>query len=262
MASTVFSNPPGFLGLQEYRATVNKQGGPAKANRFLARINNVPSKIVRRGIYNNLIRDIPYLCEAAEFPGRGFMNVDVRYYGPNFKTPFQTTYEDLNLTFLVRDLFLERQLFDDWMELINPSNTYNFSYKKDYVCNLELFQMSEIELSSETEGDRPNRSERSASSTNQSKKSSVQYKFTFENSWPILVNPMPVNWAEDNFHRLTISFTYDRWHRETLDPNYLQAFDLVNGAETTIGGTWLPTYNSSGVVFDNPVGSAPRGPNR
>lgn len=259
MASTVFTNPPGFLGLQEHKAIINRQGGPAKANRFVARLNSIPTKIVRRGIYNNLIRDIPYLCEAAEFPGRGFMNVDVRYYGPNFKVPFQTTYEDLNLTFLVRDLFLERQMFDDWLELINPSNTYNFSYRKDYICNIDLFQMSEVEISSGGSGDRPNRP---STSTNQSKSSSVQYKFTFEEAWPILVNPMPVNWAEDNFHRLTVSFTYKRWHRETLDPNYLQAFDIINGADTTINGTWLPTYDSRGVAFDNPVGSQPRGPNR
>lgn len=244
MASTVFTNPPEFLGLQDYRSTVNKNGGPSKANRFVVRINSLPEKIVRRGVYNSVLRDLSYLCEAAELPGRGFMNIDVRYYGPSFKMPFQTTYEDLNLTFLVRDLFLERQMFDDWLELINPSNTYNFNYRKDYICDIDLFQMSEIEVSG------------SSQSQNASKKVTAQYKFTFEEAWPILVNPMPVNWAEDNFNRMTVAFTYKRWHRETLDPNFFEAYDLVKGASNTVDvGSWLPTF----LTDEN---APPRGPNR
>jgi hypothetical protein len=241
MASTVFTNPPEFLGLQDYRSAVNKNGGPSKANRFVVRINALPQKIVRRGVYNSVVRDLSYLCEAAELPGRGFMNVDVRYYGPSFKMPFQTTYEDLNLTFLVRDLFLERQMFDDWLELINPSNTYNFNYKKDYICDIDIFQMSEIATSNTNEADRPGRV--SAESRDPSPKVSAQYKFTFEEAWPILVNPMPVNWAEDNFNRLTVAFTYKRWHRERLDPNFFEAYDLVKGATNTIDvGSFLPTF--------------------
>lgn len=241
MSSTVFSNPPEFLGLQNYRSAVNNNGGPSKANRFVVRINALPEKIVRRGVYTPVLRDLSYLCEAAELPGRGFMNIDVRYYGPSFKMPFQTTYEDLNLTFLVRDLFLERQMFDDWLELINPSNTYNFNYRKDYICNIDVFQMSEIETSGQ-------------SSVDADRNVSAQYKFTFEEAWPILVNPMPVNWAEDNFNRLTVAFTYKRWHREKLDPNFFEAYDLVKGASNTVDtGTWLPTFLGQEV---------PRGPNR
>lgn len=224
MASIKFSNPPEFLGLKEYRSAVSQQGGPSKANRFVARINSVPERIARRGLYNSLLRDMTYLCEAAEFPGRGFMNVDVRYYGPNFKSPFQTTYEDLNLTFLVRDSFLERQLFDDWLELINPTNTYNFSYKKDYICSIDLFQMSEVGISNAAAG--PFRSD--------SGLSEAQYRFTFEEAWPILVNPMPVNWAEDNFNRLTVAFTYKKWHRERLDGKLLSSYNLVEGAQNVV----------------------------
>lgn len=232
MSSTVFTNPPEFLGLDSYRSAVSKDGGPSKANRFVARINSLPSKIQRRGIYNGLLKELIYLCEAAEFPGRGFMNVDVRYYGPNFKSPFQTTYEDLNLTFLVRDKFLERQLFDDWLELINPSNSYDFNYRKDYICNIDLFQMSDIE-------------ETNTPVTNPNKKVAAQYKFNFEEAWPILVNPMPVNWAEDNFHRLTVSFTYKRWHRERLDPKYLDDYNLVKNPALTFNDTWqLSPYGS------------------
>ena len=233
MASVRFTNPPEFLGLNIYRAAVSKHGGPSKANRFIAKINALPQKIKRRGQYSGVLKDLIYLCEAAEFPGRGFMNVDVRYYGPNFKSPFQTTYEDLNLTFLVRDSFLERQMFDDWLELINPTNTYDFNYRKDYICSIDLFQMSDVE-------------ESQTPVTNPNKKVAAQYKFTFEEAWPILVNPMPVNWAEDNFNRLTVAFTYKRWHRQYLDPNYLEAYNLVKNPALTFNDTWLKLPPGSG----------------
>ena len=252
MASVTFSHPPQFLGMQDYKSTVNKDGGPAKANRFVARIVSLPPLLPRRAQYDSLMKDLTYLCEAAEFPGRGFMNIDVRYYGTNFKSPYQTTYEDLSLTFLVRDKFLERQLFDDWMELINPTSTYNFAYSKDYMTTIELFQLSEIDATS------------GKSTTNASKTVTAQYKFSFEKAWPILVNPMPVNWADDNFHRLTVAFTYNTWHRENLDPLSPPAFNLVNGSTTISKGnsTWLPTYGIDGLILDNPIGENPNGAGR
>lgn len=252
MASVTFSNPPEFLGLQEYRSAVSKDGGPAKANRFVARIVSLPPQLPRRSVYQSKLNEMSYLCESAEFPGRGFMNIDVRYYGTNFKSPYQTTYEDLNLTFVVRDKFLERQLFDDWMELINPSSTYNFSYSKDYMTTVELFQMSEIEVFTPVDPNKPV----PTGSPNASKKLTAQYKFTFEKAWPILINPMPVNWADDNFHRLTVAFTYNTWHREILDPLAPPQFNLVNGSTTVSAadGTWLPTYGIDGTVYDNPTG--------
>lgn len=244
MASVTFSNPPQFLGLQDYRSAVNRDGGPAKANRFVARIVSLPPKLPRRAEYTSLMKDMMYLCEAAEFPGRGFMNIDVRYYGTNFKSPYQTTYEDLSLTFVVRDKFMERQLFDDWMELINPSSTYNFAYSKDYMTTVELYQLSEIDGTIGTP------------SVNTTKTVTAQYKFSFEKAWPILVNPMPVNWADDNFHRLTVAFTYNTWHRETLDPISPPGFNLVDNSKvvSTVNGTWLPTYGIDGTIYNNPIG--------
>jgi len=245
MASVTFSNPPQFLGLQDHRSAVNRDGGPAKANRFVARIVSLPSGLPRRSEYGSMIKDLTYLCEAAEFPGRGFMNIDVRYYGTNFKSPYQTTYEDLNLTFVVRDKFMERQLFDDWMELINPTSTFNFAYSKDYTTTVELFQISEIDGTTGTP------------SVNTSKTFTAQYKFTFEKAWPILINPMPVNWADDNFHRLTVAFTYNTWHREKLDPLSPAAFNLVKDkvSVSLANGTWLPTYDvDNGTIYDNPIG--------
>jgi len=228
MASVKIKNAPEleYIALPYFYVKSTEYGGLAKSARFMVRI--IPS-----GTDNALkksasfMRDLSYLCESAEFPSRGFQSMDIRYYGSNFKVPYQTSYEDLNLTFLCRDKFLEREFFDTWMEIINPSSTANFSYRNTYACTIELFQLSDI------------------AADENSYNATAQYKFTFNDAWPILVNPQPVTWADDNFHRLTVSFTYNRWSRDELDSKTPEKYDLVKGASSiTTGGTTIPRFNT------------------
>jgi hypothetical protein len=83
---------------------------------------------------------------------------------------------------------LERAFFDDWMEVINPVKTFNFQYRDNYNSTVKIHQFSEFSDTS-------------------------VYSFVFDEAYPILVSPQPATWADDNFHRLTVSFTYKRWYR-------------------------------------------------
>ena len=199
MASAEFYNSATPLDMQKFRSISGMDGGPAKSNRFFVQITGGPVTL-----NDGIRRDLSFLCEAAELPGRGFMSTDVRYYGPNFKAPYQTVYEDLNLTFICRDEFFEREFFDNWLNIINPISTFNFEYKDNYASQIRLHQFSDL--------------------ANQSK-----YSFTFDKAYPILVSPQPATWADDNFHRLTVSFTYVRWYREGID-----SINPVDGTTSTL----------------------------
>lgn len=192
MSRFFYGNSPSVPEMGELYALASQYNGFAKTAKFMVKIiPNSPNNYMR--YYRKDMRDLSFLCEAAELPGRGFMTTDIRYYGPNFKVPFQSSYEDLNLTFLVRENFLERELFDSWMENINPNATYDFSYKDDYDCTIKVYALSDVDFYG------------------------ANYSFTFEEAWPVLVNAQPVTWADDNFHRLTVSFTYKYWRREEID---------------------------------------------
>ena len=214
MASFPINNSPGSgssfgssLDMISAQSAMEDAGGLAKSCRYAVviepprKLNNIQTL----GIGNldnpmefGVARELTYLCEATEFPGRGFENLDIRYYGPNFKLPFKTSYEDINMTFLCRNESLEREFFDDWMELINPTSTYNFSFRDDYSTTIRIYHFSEVEdMSAEFPG--------------------ATYAFTLYDAYPILVNSQPVTWADDNFLRLTISFTYTKWRRENKD---------------------------------------------
>jgi hypothetical protein len=178
-------------------------GSLAKACRYVVRI-------IRPG--ERVSEDLTYLCEATEFPGRGFNNVDLRYYGPNFKLPFQTTYEDINMTFVCRSQALEREFFDDWMEQINPTSHFDFEYRDSYSTEITIFQMAEY-------GDFTHE---------------PTYSFSLFDAYPVLVNAQPVTWADDNFLRLTVTFTYTKWRRRNKDLDSDLSQDMFENQETDL----------------------------
>jgi hypothetical protein len=135
-----FTNKLTNLGMPGALSNMGNNGGLAKSARFAVFIT-IPTGLM--GTWKNMGRELVYLCEAAELPGRGFMSLDVRYYGPNQKLPFQTQYEDTTMTFLCRSESYERQFFDEWMESINPTNTFDFNYRSDYETTIEIMQFAE-----------------------------------------------------------------------------------------------------------------------
>lgn len=186
----------------------------AKSSRFAVRItpSGTDNQLIRLG-YTALMQQFTYLCEAAELPGRGFMKTEQSYHGPVFSVPYQTQYSETSMTFLCRTQSFERQFFDDWMEIINPTDTFDFEYKDRYKCQIHLYQFGE--------GGRRNDTAPLA-----------QYAWTLHDAYPILINPQPVTWADDNFQRLAVAFSFSKWTRER-DPKPL-SYSLVRGANVTV----------------------------
>ena len=73
---------------------------------------------------SSLSRYLALQCETAELPGRTLATADVKVYGPTFKVPYQSQYNDINLGFLCTNEFYERKLFDRWIEAIHRSEEH------------------------------------------------------------------------------------------------------------------------------------------
>lgn len=199
-------NTPEIRNLNEYRAVLNKEYGLANKDRFVVVLN--------KNLDRTLERDLVYLCDTAEFPGRTFATGnDIRYYGPSFKIPVISTYTPVNISFVVRDYMSERYFFDKWMETINPKSTYDFNYRTDYETMVDIFQLNEF--------------------GSKDKPAKATYKVTLRHAWPLSFDSMPLSWGEDSFHKVTVTFTYTDWFNNEeyakgkLDANF---FQLVDGA--------------------------------
>jgi hypothetical protein len=138
---------------------------------------------------SSMSRNLALQCEAAELPGKTLTTADVKIYGPTFKIPYQTQYGDTSLTFLCTNEFYERKLFDRWMEAIHPTDTNNLRFPKGdksrYMTNIKIIQYDDF----------------------------VKQIYAVEliDAFPIGVAPQSLSWGDDAFHRLQISFAYQKY---------------------------------------------------
>ena len=157
---------------------------------------------------SSMSRNLALQCEAAELPGKTLTTADVKIYGPTFKIPYQTQYSDTSLTFLCTNEFYERKLFDRWMEAIHPSDTNNLRFPKGnksrYMTNIKIIQYDDF----------------------------IKQIYAVEliDAFPIGVAPQSLSWGDDAFHRLQISFAYQKYR--TI---YEGSYDL-GGTLTTLFG--------------------------
>ena len=157
---------------------------------------------------SSMSRNLALQCEAAELPGKTMTTADVKIYGPTFKVPYQTQYSDTSLTFLCTNEFYERKLFDRWMEAIHPTDTNNLRYPKGdktrYMTNIKIIQYDDF----------------------------VKQIYAVEliDAFPIGVAPQSLSWADDGFHRLSISFAYQKYR--TI---YEGTYDIGAAAATLFG---------------------------
>jgi hypothetical protein len=157
-------------------------------------------------------RYLAFSCEAAELPGKTVRTVDVQIYGPTFKVPYQAAYNDINLTFLCTNDFVERKIFDRWMEAMIPSDTNNPRYPKGdksrYMTNITITQYDEL----------INRI----------------YVIQLVDAFPIGIAPQQLAWADDNFSRLTVNFAYQRY-KVVYDEQFGSAGDVMRKLDELFG---------------------------
>lgn len=204
-------NAPKELDINKFRSQLDNYGNVAKACRFAVMISasgNKLSELLSRQKSESLV----FVCDAAEFPGRGFNVTDMRYYGPSQAFPNNVLYGPAQFSFICRTQSMERQLFDDWMDLINPTTTFNFEYPSEYYSTIKIFQYAEygegnVKYSPAANGN-------FASSGWDNVKSKAVYGWSLYKAWPTLVNAQSVTWNEPDILRLQVTFNYKYWDRK------------------------------------------------
>ena len=244
---------------QLFLTNIKAHDGPAKPSRFevilpipnyintfvgnsiLEQLINLPNNIVSsvtdifsapqdpatRTTNASLSRYLALQCETAELPGRTLLTQDAKVYGPTFKVPYQSQYNDINLGFICTNDFYERKLFDRWLEAIHPSDTNNLRFPKGettrYMCNITIIQYDDF--------------------------IKKIYSVQLVDAFPIGVAAQPLNWSEDNFHRLSVQFAYQRYK-----VIYEGSYDLAAAASALFGVKAAPFFDRAGNSINNTIG--------
>jgi hypothetical protein len=196
------------------------------ANQALGR--NGPQNEQSKTSNASISRFLALQCEAAELPGKTLLTQDIKVYGPTFKVPNGTQYGDTTLTFLCTNDFYERKLFERWMEAIMPTDTNNLRYPKGtssrYLTNIKIIQYDDF----------------------------IKRIFAVEliDAFPIGIGAQPLNWSEDNFHRLAVSFAYQKY-----SVIYEGSYDLVAAATSYFGAKGARIFDKAGQQVNNSIGN-------
>ena len=168
--------------IENLRASFSKD--VARQSRFDVTIQ-LPTLL--QGKYGiDAVRGLTLRCESTELPSRTFSTTERKIGAvPVQKYAYQTTYNDLSMTFILSGDMKEKVLFDDWMEIINPKNNFLFNYKCNYVSKIGINQYN---ISNE-----------------------LIYQAALIDAFPLAVNQLDLDWSSENYHKLTVVFAYTYW---------------------------------------------------
>ena len=201
------------------------RGDLARPNKFDVNVN-IPLVLIP---YVSGARSLVYRCENAQLPGRTLATTEQKTYGPIEKFPYLTTYNDIDLTFIVDDDMQQKILFDAWLNFINPLYNNHIRYKQEYATILTINQYDV---------------------TNK-----LTYSINLYDAYPISMNQMDLDWSGDGYHKLNVTFAYTYWQNNSIQALGMQFVDaglaavsnIINGvsAEPTQFGINPPDQTAS-----------------
>ncbi len=147
-------------------------------------------------------RSLALRCENAQLPSRNLSTAPSKIYGVTEEYPYASTFDDVSLTFVVTEDMKEKNLFDSWMNYINPISTYNVKFKGDYAVPIVIRQY-----------DLQNK---------------LTMSVTLLDAYPKAINQMDLDWASDSIHKVTVTFAYTSWRNNSVDS---LASDFIDAAK-------------------------------
>ena len=165
------------------------------------------------------------LCAEAELPGTGFSATSAigHFQGIQEQFPTIKDYPPLNLVFYVDADHVMIEIFDQWMEYINPTignrrrlNAYKrLRYPESYK---EVIHITKFERDTFN----------SRSSTNPAR----LLTYEFVNVWPTNMTSMKVNYGGSNVLKLSVQLAYDRFFTSYTTEN-VRPLPIDTGSNAT-----------------------------
>lgn len=161
---------------------------------------------------------LTFRCETAELPGRQLLSSDIKIYGPSYKTPFNSLYAESTFTFLETGTMEIRTFFEDWMDSIFDSKTNRLTYPNFYRQDITVSQYDLIDARKDNpyngiaggpKIEKDDRGQVSRTFREVSLKPLLSVKFI--QAFPTNINQMVVAWQEESFHRVAVTFAYERY---------------------------------------------------
>lgn len=183
----------------------------------------------------SFLSKLRFLCDSVEFPGQSLETTDYKISGKlRAKVPYLRRYSEINLSFYHETEFPMYDFFSRWIELASPRDTYN-SYYDDIVVPLYIIQFDSVAQ------DRIN------------KTGHMQKYFIVNcvNAFPVSFQSMPGNWADEGYHKLNVSFTFEDYR---IVSDGADARSVLRGFNLEVPEPQIPaTVNDRDLLLASPA---------
>lgn len=195
--------------------------------KFMVRIPTIPLFAINRSQISE--REFTFLCDSVEFPGQTLTTSDYRIPGrQKIKVPYMRDPSEVTLTFYHNVNFPVYQIFSDWLEGVSPTTDQN-EYFDDVVCDITIVQFKDgsnfLDWSKEQNGIKllSNFFDRQTYNNFTLKQ---HMRTDLKRAYPTSFTSMPSNWADDGFHKMTVTFFFEKVTTTTI--GYTNEADYYN----------------------------------
>jgi hypothetical protein len=208
-----------------------------KGSRFSVQFPGL-SRTIPNASYDIPSEELTFLCDSVEFPGQSLTSSEYRMPGKlKLKVPYLRDLNEVTLTFYHNTQLPIYNIFSTWLTGASPTSTQN-RYFDDIVCNkIKIIQFAD------TQDETTNliyalTGKPLLGQQEQKKYMTVELK----NAFPLNFASMPGNWADEGFHKMSVSFFYEDLTISMGNINYQDIFrDLMK----------------SGSIVDTPIRNTP-----
>lgn len=195
----------------EFLASLRKSG-VSKVSHFSVLIP-IPS-VVTGARFSDITKTLSFRCEATELPGRQLVSQDIKIYGTQYKVPHNSLYQEITLTFLETGDLLVRDFFERWIGAIFQEGMNTLAYPDSYRVDMYMRPHSiTIDKGAVIRNDAVSLGAVEGGEGGLP----VLASWILVGAWPTAVNQMPVSWADDGLHRVTVTMAYQYYELFTSE---------------------------------------------
>lgn len=190
--------------IEQFKAVLSRRNGLAQQNYFsvfmsLPLLSIDPANILEGGLSGqtnasqmlNDPRDVGFLCESCNIPGRTISTQDYQTVRQPIKMPYSFMNEDVTFSFLLTQDYYMKEVFDDWMSKVMDFENYKLKYKTDYTSDVIIEQLT--------------------------KQGVPTYTVKLENAYPIAVSAIDLSQEGSNtIQKISVTLTYDNHVKEDI----------------------------------------------
>lgn len=175
-------------------------------------------------------RELSYRAETVDIPGRSISSMEHKFqnYGPINKVAYGSIYGDVTVQFIMSQDMREKEYFEIWQDKMVGTGAFadgqpqfNTKYFDNYAGTVEIRQY----------GSHGN----------------LHSIHTLNEAYPLIINPITMNWSEDNAARLGVTFAYRNYkclYTKQDQPEKGFGFSVRLGTGGISGSVNIPSLGS------------------